>query len=118
MWLRYFSTLLLATGCSWIGMTSPPVSGGAIACEEHSAPPIVDGAAAVAFAGLGAFAIAGTSNADYHVPAVAFVAIPSLVIATLYAASALHGVHVNGACRAALVPAINAGPARASSGAP
>jgi hypothetical protein len=113
--LRYLFTAFLATGCSWIGMTSPPVSGGApaaIACEEHPALPIIDGAAAVALAGVGAGVIAGTTNADYHTAAVALVAVPSLVIGTLYLASALHGVHVNRACRAAQRELADAAPPR------
>jgi hypothetical protein len=99
------STLLLATGCSWIGMTSPPLVGGepaAIECEEHAAPPIVDGVTAVALGGFGAGVIVGTSHADYHTAVIALVSVPSLLIGALYLASALHGVHVNQACRAAL----------------
>ena len=102
---RYFSTLLLATGCSWIGMTSPPPVGSqpaTIECEEHTALPIVDGAAALALGGFGAGVIVGTSQADYHNAAIAFVSVPSLVIGVLYLASALHGVDVNRACRAVL----------------
>jgi hypothetical protein len=102
---RYLSTLFLATGCSWIGMTSPPLVGGkpaTIECEERTALPIVDGATAVALGGFGVAVIAGTSNADYHNAVVAFVSVPALLIGTLYLASALHGVHVNRACRAAL----------------
>ena len=85
-------------------MTSPPLVGGnsaTIECEERAAPPIVDGAAAVALAGLGVGVILGTSNADYHDAVIAFVSVPALVIGTLYLASALHGVDVNHACRAA-----------------
>jgi hypothetical protein len=97
MKLYLVSALVFATGCSWIGMTSPPT----IDCQEHPALPIVDGAAAVAFAGFGAGVIAGTPDADYHLPAIAFVAVPALVVSTLYLASTLHGVRVNRACRAA-----------------
>ena len=102
--IGFLSTLLLATGCSWIGM-SPPLVGSqpaTIECEEHTAPPIVDGAAALAFGGLGAGVIVGTSQADYHNAVIALVSVPSLVIGVLYLASALHGVDVNRACRAAL----------------
>jgi hypothetical protein len=87
-------SFFVASGCSWIGMTSPP------ACEPHPALPIVDGVAAVAFAGLGAGIIAGTTDADYHVPAVVIVAVPALIIGTIYLASAIHGVDANRACRA------------------
>jgi hypothetical protein len=103
--IRYLSTLLLATGCSWIAMTSPPRVGGQPAtteCEERAAPPIIDGAAALAFGGFGAGVIVGTSQADYHTAVIALVSVPSLLIGTLYLASALHGVHVNRDCRAAL----------------
>ena len=78
-----------------------PASLATVECEEHVAPPVVDGIASAAFAGFGAAVIAGTSNADDHLPEVALVAVPALVIGTLDLASALHGVGVNRACRAA-----------------
>jgi hypothetical protein len=115
---QYVLALMLVNGCSWIGVSPPPHTNVAIdkpACTESVGAPIVDTAAAAAYAtlavaslvGLGQHSSVDCPNPDDFCPDIDFsgayvaTAIVGGIGTALHTASAVYGYSTTARCRAA-----------------